>query len=110
MGKQYLLFDPHSRDANGLISTDGTSALLKFKSLLEVEKYIQEVYVSLTWDRMYQSLISARVPIYLSIYGKLRLVKFVYFTEHVSTIKNGDNLLSESFLYTCLRWRRSSAR
>ena len=32
-GKQYFLFDPHSTDANGIIIPDGTSALVKFKSL-----------------------------------------------------------------------------
>ena len=35
-------------DANCLISPDGTSVLLIFKSLSEVEKYIQEVYVTVS--------------------------------------------------------------
>ena len=39
------LFDSHSRDKNGQISAFGTSVLLKFKSLNDVETYIKETYV-----------------------------------------------------------------
>ena len=37
----FYLFDPHSRDEQGLSIVGGTSVLLKFSDLTEVEKYIQ---------------------------------------------------------------------
>ena len=39
-----FLFDSHSRDNNGLFICNGTSVLLEFKSLSEVEKYIKTEY------------------------------------------------------------------
>ena len=41
----FFLFDPHSRASNGLICHNGTSVLLKFSSLLAIEKYLLHVYV-----------------------------------------------------------------
>ena len=41
----YYLFDSHSRDERGLVVEDGQSVLLKFRDLLQVEKYIQVVYL-----------------------------------------------------------------
>ena len=41
----YYLFKSHSRDERGLIVSNGTSVLLKFSSLLEIEKYIQVIYL-----------------------------------------------------------------
>ena len=46
--KQYgyfYLFDSHSRDEQGLSIVGGTSVLLKFSDLTEVEKYIQVFYL-----------------------------------------------------------------
>ena len=39
------LFDSHSRDERGLSVAGGTSVLLKFSHLMEVEKYIQVFYL-----------------------------------------------------------------
>ena len=44
-GSSVYLFDSHSRDERGLTVADGTSVLLKFKNLLEVEKYMQVTYL-----------------------------------------------------------------
>ena len=41
----FYLFDSHSRDSRGLSVADGTSVLMKFSDLFEVENYIQ-VYTS----------------------------------------------------------------
>ena len=46
----------------------------------------------LTWDRMYQSLISARVPIYLPMESYF----WLNFRCSLHNIKNGDSLLSEN--------------
>ena len=46
--KQYgyfYLFDSHIRDERGLRVDPGTSVLLKFRDLTEVEKYIQVFYL-----------------------------------------------------------------
>ena len=39
------LFDSHSRDERRLSVIDGTSVLMKFNDLLEIEKYIQVAYL-----------------------------------------------------------------
>ena len=41
----FFLFDPHSRDSDGLICQNGTAILLKFSSLLAIEKYLIDVYL-----------------------------------------------------------------
>ena len=41
----FYLFDSHSRDEQGLSVAGGTSVLLKFSDLMEVEKYIQVFYL-----------------------------------------------------------------
>ena len=41
----YFLCDSHSRNEEGLITPDGTSILLKFKALNDVQNYIEEVYM-----------------------------------------------------------------
>lgn len=38
------LFDPHSRDSHGSFSLDGSSILLKFKSLCDVQSHIKKNY------------------------------------------------------------------
>ena len=43
----FFLFDPHSRNSNDLVCENGTAVLLKFGSLLAIEKYILEVYVNI---------------------------------------------------------------
>ena len=40
-----FLCDSHSRSKEGFITADGTSVLLKFKTLNEVQNYIKEVYM-----------------------------------------------------------------
>ena len=40
-----FLCDSHSRNNEGFITADGTSVLLKFKTLDDVENYIKEVYM-----------------------------------------------------------------
>ena len=47
------LFDSQSRDETGLSIVDGTSVLIKFSDLREVEKYIQVFY--LEYERLEQS-------------------------------------------------------
>ena len=44
-GNCYHLFDSHSRDERGLSVIDGTSVLIKFIDLFEIEKYIQVAYL-----------------------------------------------------------------
>ena len=44
-GPNFYLFDSHSRDHRGLSVPDGTSVLLRFKDLFEIEKYIQVAYL-----------------------------------------------------------------
>ena len=39
------VFDSHSRDRNGFASPSGTSILMKFRSLVDVEGYIRQVYL-----------------------------------------------------------------
>ena len=41
----FYLFDSHSRDEQGLSVAGGTSVLLNFSDLMEVEKYIQVFYL-----------------------------------------------------------------
>ena len=41
----FYLFDSHSRDERGLSAAGGTSFLLKFSHLMEVDKYIQVFYL-----------------------------------------------------------------
>ena len=41
----YYLFDSHSRDGRGLSVVDGTSVLMKFRDLYELEKYLQVAYL-----------------------------------------------------------------
>ena len=40
----YYLFDSHGCDERGSV-VDGTSALMKFRDLYELEKYLQVVYL-----------------------------------------------------------------
>ena len=47
-GNCYHLFDSHSRDERGLSVIDGTSVLMKFNDLFEIEKYIQVAYLEYT--------------------------------------------------------------
>ena len=42
----FFLFDSHSRNIDGKISENGSSILLKFRSLNAAEKYIKEIYFS----------------------------------------------------------------
>ena len=44
-GPNFYLFDSHSRDHRGLSVPHGTSVLLRFKDLFEIEKYIQVAYL-----------------------------------------------------------------
>ena len=44
-GKWFYLFDSHSRDEKELNVIYGSSALMKFNDLFEIEKYIQVVYL-----------------------------------------------------------------
>ena len=44
-GKWLYLFDSHSRDEKDLNVIYGSSALMKFNDLFEIEKYIQVVYL-----------------------------------------------------------------
>ena len=44
-GKWFYLFDSHSRDEKDLNVIYGSSALMKFNDLFEIEKYIQVVYL-----------------------------------------------------------------
>ena len=41
----FYLFDSQSRDERGLSGVGGTSVLIKFSDLREVEKYIQVFYL-----------------------------------------------------------------
>ena len=41
----YYLFDSHSRDERDLSVVDGTSVLMKFRDLYELEKYLQVAYL-----------------------------------------------------------------
>ena len=43
----FFLFDSHSRNINGQISATGSSVLLRFRSLIAIEKYIREIYFTL---------------------------------------------------------------
>ena len=58
----FFLFDSHSRDSNGIPCENGTAVLLKFRSLLAIEKYLLEVYVknidSMLFDLQYIKLLS----------------------------------------------------
>ena len=36
-----LLFDSHNRDSRGLLVADGSSVLLKFENILQLENYTQ---------------------------------------------------------------------
>ena len=42
---RYYLLDSHIRDERGLSVIDGTSVLMKFNDLFEIEKYIQVRYL-----------------------------------------------------------------
>ena len=42
--RNYFLFDPHSRDDEGVIAQNGSSVLLKFSSLPQLQNYIFEIY------------------------------------------------------------------
>ena len=57
-----FLFDSQSRDSNGLPCENGISVLLKFCSLLAIEKYLLEVYVkngsTMLFDLQYIKLLS----------------------------------------------------
>ena len=44
-GNSYYLFDSHNRDERGLSVIDGTSVLMKFNDIFEIEKYIQVAYL-----------------------------------------------------------------
>ena len=43
----YFLFDPHSRNYNGVFTANGTSILLKFSSVTQLQNYIYEIYYPL---------------------------------------------------------------
>ena len=42
----FFLFDSHSRATNGCISSNGTSNLLKFKSLKYLQNYVIQTYLT----------------------------------------------------------------
>ena len=51
--KQYFLFDPHSRDCNGLISVDGTSVLLKFKFLMILKNMFKKSTIQIQQEKQF---------------------------------------------------------
>ena len=58
----FFLFDSHSRDSKVLPCENGTAVLLKFHSLLAIEKYLLEVYVkngdTVLFDLQYIKILS----------------------------------------------------
>ena len=57
----FFLFDSHSRDSNSLVCENGTAVLLKFHSLLAIEKYLLGVHASnghMLLDLQYNKLIN----------------------------------------------------
>ena len=46
----YYLFDSHSRDERGFSVVDGTSVLMKFMDLYELEKYLQVLIYNIETD------------------------------------------------------------
>ena len=49
--KYFFLFDSHSRDEQGKIIENGTAVLIKFSSLLQLQKYLYENYFSKVTER-----------------------------------------------------------
>ena len=45
--KIFFFFDPHSRNYNGAFTVNGTSILLKFSSVIQLQNYIFEIYYPL---------------------------------------------------------------
>ena len=72
----FYLFDSHSRDEQGLSVAGGTSVLLKFSDLMEVEKYIQVFY--LEYRSLEQSYFQLQF-VYVNIDRILRLDILCYY-------------------------------
>ena len=45
--RNYFLFDPHSRDDHGAFSDNGSSVLLKFSSVRQLQNYVYDIYFPL---------------------------------------------------------------
>ena len=52
--KSYFLFDPHGHDDQGILTGDGTSILLEFQLLDDLEVFIREVFFSHTEENQYE--------------------------------------------------------
>jgi len=52
----YFLFDSHSRSQQGLPVPDGTSVLMKFSRLCEIENYLKQVYLHADRRRCFYQL------------------------------------------------------
>ena len=71
---KFYLFDSHSCDDTGLCVSDGTSVLLRFHYLLEVERYIQFTYLEFRdIQRLYFQPQFIKIDIIPSIKGEITL-------------------------------------
>ena len=80
LGNCCYLFDSHSRDERGLSVVAGTSVLIKFKHLYELEKYLQVAYLEYR-DRQQAYFQLEFVGVNLGSNGKVNI-----YTQYVRTV------------------------
>ena len=80
LGSCCYLFDSHSRDERGLSVVDGTSVLIKFKHLYELEKYLQVTYLEYR-DRQQAYFHLEFVGVNLGSNGKVNI-----YSQYVRTV------------------------
>ena len=82
----YYLFDSHSRDERDLSVVDGTSVLMKFRDLYELEKYLQVAYLEYR-DRQQFVEVNVGFNEKVEIYSQyLRTVRLAHDREYSADI------------------------
>ena len=98
----FFLFDPHSRDSRGSVTSDGTSVLLKFRSMRAIEHYLLEMFgghdnSSLLIDLQYIKVSSAEssIDFQQNLVDKVRSCKRKYMASSYDAFKSSDNYASK---------------
>ena len=87
----YYIFDSHSREEKGLSVVDGTTVLMKFRDLYELEKYLQVAYLEYR-DRQQFVEVNVGSNEKVEIYSQyVRTVRLAHDREYSADINSKQN-------------------
>ena len=92
----YYVIDSHSRNSQGEISVNGVSILMKFRSLLQVENYIQHVYlVCQNYEHLWFQIQLIEPEISKSI---VNMISQLYYSDNIRILVKEIALASGQFV------------